>query len=133
MRTVTLLLLVLIAASLTGCGSGAPSPSGDTGTATGQSMKGYELYSWETGGGWWFSLLVGTNRLKSAGEITSQAVSVDVIINELERLPEGEQVFWKQPEGMDLSLPPEPIIDSITESCKASGVRMVITNGNTAG
>lgn len=133
MRKVALLLLVLVVSVVAGCGSGAPSPSGDTGVAPEHSMKGYELYSWETGGEWHLSLLVGTNRLKSAGEITSQAVSVDVIIDELERLPAGEYVFWRQPDGMDLSFPPEPIIDRITESCELSGIRLVITRGNDTG
>ena len=99
-------------------------------------MKGYELYSWESGGEWHFSLLVGTNRLKSAGEIMSETVSahgVDAIIAELEKLPEGEYVFWRQPEGMGLSLPPESTIDSITESCELSGIRLVITDGNGTG
>jgi len=99
-------------------------------------MKGYELYSWETGGEWRFSLLVGTNRLKSAGEITAETVSVHgvyAIITELEKLPRGEEVFWRQTEATGPSLPPEPIIDRITESCEASGIRLVITCGNGTG
>jgi hypothetical protein len=126
--TVTLLLLVSLAVSLTGCGSGETSGGKDPGVALEHSMKGYELYSWETGGEWRFSLLVGTNRLKSAGEIMSEDVSVhgvDAIIAELEKLPRGEEVFWRQMEG--LSLPPEHIIESIMESCEASGIWPVIT------
>lgn len=133
MRLVVLLLLVSIAVSLTGCGSGETSGGNGPGMAAEHSMKGYELYSWESDGEWQFSLLVGTNRLKSAEEITTQAVSVDVIIDELERLPEEEQVFWRRPEGVSLSFPPEPMIDRITESCEASGVRLVIINGNGTG
>ena len=136
MRTVTLILLVLIGVSLTGCGSGETSGGKDPGVALEHSMKGYELYSWETGGEWHFSLLVGTNRLKSTGEITSQTVSVrgvDAIIAELEKLPGGEEVFWRWMEDKGLSLPAEPIIESIMESCEASGIRLVIISGNGTG
>ncbi len=35
------------------------------------SMKGYELYSWKIKGHWYYSLLPGTNRLKTSDEITA--------------------------------------------------------------
>ncbi len=34
-----------------------------------KSLKGYELYSWQKGNDWFFSLVVGTNRNKSVAEI----------------------------------------------------------------
>ena len=36
-----------------------------------ESLKGYELYSWQAGGEWLFTLTTGTNRIKSFEEITS--------------------------------------------------------------
>ena len=40
-------------------------------------MKGYELYSWQYGGLWRFSILVGTNREKSLEEIQSPDTALD--------------------------------------------------------
>lgn len=34
-----------------------------------KSLKGYELYSWQNGNDWFFSLVVGTNRNKSVKEV----------------------------------------------------------------
>ena len=36
------------------------------------SLKGYELYSWEEEGQWYFTLITGTNRTKTLEEITSK-------------------------------------------------------------
>ncbi len=36
------------------------------------SLKGYELYSWHKGDDWYFTLITGTNRIKTSAEITSQ-------------------------------------------------------------
>lgn len=129
-RAATLPVAALITVViLTGCGSGAPSRSDDPTVAPAHSMKGYELYSWESGGEWHFSLLVGTNRLKSLEEIMSETASikgVDGIITELERLPEGEEVFWQQREVTGLSPPPGEVVDRVRESCESSGVRLFI-------
>ncbi|WP_372366864.1 hypothetical protein [Candidatus Uabimicrobium sp. HlEnr_7] len=35
-----------------------------------KQMKGYEFYSWKQGTEWYFCLITGTNRLKTAEEIT---------------------------------------------------------------
>jgi hypothetical protein len=37
-----------------------------------RSFKGYELYSWEEEGQWHFTLITGTNRIKTIEEITSK-------------------------------------------------------------
>jgi hypothetical protein len=75
------------------------------------SMKGYELYSWyeENEGTWYYTLITGTNRLKTSEEIlvgegekeiaTDGWVSITVKGNgalkaALRGLPEGEQVTW---------------------------------------
>jgi hypothetical protein len=70
-------------------------------TAHGQtpqtSMKGYELYSWKIKGHWYYSLLPGTNRLKSYEEITAPSIvrrDAEGLKSELQKLPRGEEVFW---------------------------------------
>jgi hypothetical protein len=63
-----------------------------------KSMKGYELYSWKVKSHWYYSLLQGTNRSKSYEEITApESVKRDTVglKSELQKLPKGEEVFWK--------------------------------------
>ena len=111
-----------------------------------RSFKGYELYSWEDEGQWHFTLITGTNRLKTIEEITSQGdfvsetgwvkiqvVGADAIKDVLSRLPEGESVFWcdelhiGQSTETDLQLPPEQIADAIEEYAKQCGLDFVVT------
>jgi hypothetical protein len=110
------------------------------------SMKGYELYSWEEDGQWHFTLITGTNRIKTIEEITSkedfiseagwvkiQVVGADAIKDVLSRLPEGESVLWCdelhiwQSTETDLQLPPEQIADVIEEYAKQCGLDFVVT------
>jgi hypothetical protein len=110
-----------------------------------RSFKGYELYSWEEGQ-WHFTLITGTNRVKTMEEITSeedfisetgwvkiQVVGADAIKDVLSRLPEGESVFWcdelhiGQSTETDLQLPPEGIADAIEEYAKECGLDFVVT------
>jgi hypothetical protein len=111
-----------------------------------RSFKGYELYSWEEEGQWHFTLITGTNRIKTIEEITSkgdfisetgwvkiQVVGADAIKYVLSRLLEGESVFWcdelhiGQSTETDLQLPPEQIVDAIEEYAKQCGLDFVIT------
>jgi hypothetical protein len=111
-----------------------------------RSFKGYELYSWEEEGQWHFTLITGTNRIKTIEEITSkgdfisetgwvkiQVVGADAIKYVLSRLLEGESVFWcdelhiGQSTETDLQLPPEQIADAIEEYAKQCGLDFVIT------
>ena len=110
------------------------------------SMKGYELYSWEEEGQWHFTLITGTDRIKTIEEITSkedsicetgwvkiQVVGADAIKDVLSRLPEGESVFWcdelhiGQSTDTDLQLPSEEIADAIQEYANQCGLDFVIT------
>jgi len=110
------------------------------------SMKGYELYSWSEDGQWHFTLITGTNRIKTIEEITSkedfisetgwvkiQVVGADAIKDVHSRLPEGESVFWCdelhiwQSTETDLQLPPEQIADAIEEYAKQCGLDFVVT------
>ena len=57
------------------------------------SMKGWELYVWNQNGEAHFSLLPGTNRLKTADEITKAAVKgIEAIKPKLDELKAGESV-----------------------------------------
>jgi len=76
------------------------------------SMKGYELYSWQVGEEWNFTLVTGTNRTKTFDEIITpentvsadgfvklSVVGVENLKKLLALLPAGEQIVWG---GMDL-------------------------------
>jgi hypothetical protein len=111
-----------------------------------RSFKGYELYSWQEEGQWHFTLITGTNRIKTIEEIISkedfisetgwvkiQVVGADAIKDVLSRLPEGESVFWcdelhiGQSTETDLQLPPEQIVDAIEEYAEQCGLDFVVT------
>jgi len=111
-----------------------------------RSFKGYELYSWEEEGQWHFTLITGTNRIKTIEEITSkedsisdtgwvkiQVVGTESIKDVLSRLLEGESVFWcdelhmGQSTETDLQLPPEEIADAIEEYAKQCRLDFVVT------
>ena len=113
------------------------------------SMKGYELYSWEEEREWHFTLITGTNRVKTWEEITSeedfisetgfvkiQVIGADAIKDILSRLPEGESVFWcdelhiGQSAETDFQLPPEQTAEAIEEYAQQCGLDFAVTVGS---
>ena len=102
------------------------------------SMKGYELYSWQADGKWHYSLLVGTNRIKSYEEITSNKnvqVGDTALRVELKKLARGEQVFWMSdgPPGAakaagspGMKLPSRARIKSMMAYCDKLGIKLVL-------
>ena len=114
-------------------------------TAYGQapqtSMKGYELYSWKIKGHWYYSLLPGTNRLKTYVEITAPGVvrrDAAGLKAELQKLPRGEEVFWmsdapagasKSAAGQVLNVkhPSRTRIKGIKAICDKLGIKLTLT------
>jgi hypothetical protein len=126
---VYLLLVVLLVPIFSSCSSKAEGPLP-------HSMKGYELYSWQEQGQWHFTLITGTNRIKTLEEIISgddtvskdgwvriHAVGVDAVKALLGRVPVSEWVSWNdggwiEPEkqvDIKLNFPPGDIKDIIKE------------------
>ena len=95
MKTIRTFFAVLLFGSLlAGCGAAS---SASPVTPFAESMKGYELYSWQDGSTWKFSLLVGTNREKSLDEIKSADVvlsGVDALKTTLQKVPSGQYITW---------------------------------------
>lgn len=120
MKTVqSLLFTILLGLLLSGCGS-AVQP---TATQLSESMKGYELYSWQDGGQWRFSLLVGTNREKTLDEIKSTdtvLLGVDALKSALEKVPPGQYITWSSKET--LSFPPDDIIKQVEKVSEDKGL-----------
>ena len=126
MKTIqSFLLVILLGASLSGCGNASqPEP-----TPLGESMKGYELYSWQDGSQWKFSLVVGTNREKTIDEIKSADFvlsSVDALKSKLEEIPAGQYITWSSKET--LSFPPDDIIQQVEQTCKDEGLILSVAS-----
>jgi hypothetical protein len=99
---------------LAGAGK-APASGGKT------SFKGWELYIWQQDGDTYFSLLPGTNRLKTDAEITAAAVKgLDAIKPKLRELKAAEMVF---PSGRRLpDQAPVGPANEIRECCQKLGL-----------
>ena len=115
----SLIFAILLGVLLSGCRTeGQPAA-----TLPAESMKGYELYSWQEGSQWKFSLLIGTNREKTLDEITSTATvldGVDALQPALEVVSPGQTITWSAEEP--LSVPPEDILNQVEQICKEQGL-----------
>lgn len=120
MKTILAFLAALLCGSLlAGCGGAPEAPA----TPFAESMKGYELYSWQDGNTWKFSLLVGTNRAKNLDEIKSADVvlsGVDALEAALQQMPAGQYITWSSQET--LAFPPQDIIAQIEKVCEERGL-----------
>jgi hypothetical protein len=109
------------------------------------SMKGWELYSWPVNNTWEFSILAGTNRIKSLEEVTSDKPSGDRLIRVsgidslelvLDKFPENEYITWIGANWLrqcwkgdygNLQLPPHDYIDDITQYCIQKKLVLLVT------
>lgn len=113
-----LVFAILVGSLLSSCGATRTTP-----TPFPESMKGYELYSWQEGDQWYFSLLVGTNREKTLDEIKAADTvlhGVGALTSALEQMPEGQYITWSTRET--LSFPPEDVIEQIENLCTEQGL-----------
>jgi hypothetical protein len=119
---VTAALLMLAA----GCGVSTASSGASSSSTTQYSSKGYELYSWEDGGQWYFSLLVGTNRMKAPEEIRSccGGLVLDQLRGQLLQLPAGQFVTWLS--GETLAFPPDDVVGQVRRICSDRGLQLTI-------
>jgi hypothetical protein len=139
MKNLYLMLLMIV--MITACnGDTQPTP---TLSPLPHAMKGYELYSWPVGDDWHFTLMTGTNRLKTLEEITTGGDMVDpegwvkisvVGLTELKetlsRLPRGEQIFWVGGWYLffdKLVLPPQEIIQEVEAYCRQLGLELLVS------
>jgi len=91
-----------------------------------RSMKGWELYSWQSGASWKFVLTEGTNRLKNHDELMAlpAATGVEEIKKQLMSLARGEQVFWNLRQIKGFDMPPEDTVKEISKYCKTRGIEL---------
>ena len=98
-------------------------------------FKGVELYSWKTNENQWvFTLLNGTNRIKSARvikESKNQLKDTASLKQALRNLAKNEQIYWiHKPEGF--GLPPEALKKEILTAAKQAEVKLFISGQKTA-
>jgi hypothetical protein len=145
MLLLTATLFVLL---LSGCTDEEPLPPVSLPQSLPRSMKEYELYSWRSGRVWRFTLITGTNRLKTLAEITSPESAIEgdwvkITVEGvpdlkpvLDRLPSGTQVFWRGARHpgidsstleVDLRVPPERLVKEIRSHCAELGIRLEVS------
>ena len=102
------------------------------------SMKGWELYSWPNGDDWNYSVVVGTNILKTYSSVTENPIAVTGISSLkriLEHMPLGEEIVWIgegwlsqiwSDDYRDLMLPSEDIIYEVNQFFQDSGLLLMI-------
>jgi len=111
-----------------------------------RSMKGYEMYSWQEGEAWHFTLITGTNRNKSPEEITSgedyisEAGFIKISVTDvrnleavISKIPAKERVSWladlraeENPAKIQFGLPPEGMIQTIKDWATKYGVDLMV-------
>jgi hypothetical protein len=145
-------LLFIAAFVLAGCGQLMQSRATPTSwdSPLPHSPKGYELYSWpaEQTNAWQFTLISGTNRLKTYEEI----VSTENIVSEsgwvkvsvtgtadlkalLGQLPTGESVTWNGGDWLEqmgvpagsIQLPDEDVISEIERYGRQLGILLSVS------
>lgn len=139
-RFIAFTLILAVAAVIVGCNE-SPLAGEFSITPLPPSFKGYELYSWQDGGDWYFTLITGTNRTKTIAEITSQVnvigddgwlkitvLGIDELLALLERLPPSEHVFWLDGRRIDepggLIFPQNGDVDLVRQHSQRIGIEL---------
>ncbi len=139
-------LLISILLTLTGC---TPTTSQiEIKTPIPKSMKGYELYSWNSDGVWKFKLMTGTNRNKSYEEIVSTEKTIsnngwvnyfvtgnDELFMLLEQMPRKSFLIWDptyNPGGNEIRFkyPDRETVQKVRDICRMKEIELMIFTEN---
>ena len=113
--------LFLALAVLFSCSTGE-----QAGTGPRRSLKGFEIYSWQEKGEWCFSLLIGTNRMKTFEEVTAEKTTLhgfEALKEQLGGLAKGEFVTWSPAAFPGLAMPAEDRVGEIRALCEKNGLK----------
>jgi hypothetical protein len=117
MKRLALIIFVVVAAALPVSIFGAEPIRAEK-----PMFKGVELYSWkDTASIWRYSLLPGTNRLKTKGEIVSGSAvikDIDTLKIRLAALAVGENVFWFNADAPGFAFPKSDVVADIVAYAK---------------
>jgi hypothetical protein len=127
-----ILCVIILAAFVSGCQNMTPKPTEQTVNPLlpvpgVKAMKGYELYSWQEEGQWYFSVLIGTNREKTLEEIQApdaKLKGIEELQSLLESIPAGEYVTWWPREPF--AFPPEEMLKQVQEICRKQDLELGI-------
>ena len=120
-------LIAAVTVFAAGCGGSSEPPK--------TSMKGWELYSWQENGQWYFSLLEGTNRTKTIAEVQAgdtRLKGVDGLKPALQGVAAGQSVTWWAPSWAEgtVTFPPAETVDQVRIICEKQGLELqVVTQG----
>ena len=126
--TIFLFILLLTALLSAGCHAEASTVEREANPA----FKGMELYSWQDETGeWFYSILVGTNRVKAIDEILANPMDFEEVKAEISKMAVGESVFWfnralESPDGQNLALelPPKEVVEALKQHALACQVTL---------
>jgi len=98
------------------------------------AFKGMELYSWQNENGeWQYSLLVGTNRNKTAEEIPSTPLDLQGIKVAIAQLAVGESLFWTNnvydpgsSQSVNFAFPPDAVVNELKEFAREKQIDLYI-------
>jgi hypothetical protein len=125
------LLLISLLLPLFSCGS----TEGEFTRPDEKAFKGMELYSWQDEQGEWrFSILVGTNRIKSREEVLSNPMDIHGVKQSFCTMAVDEQVFLTNERlGLasvgtpDLLIPPQDIVDELIDHATDCDIDLIVT------
>lgn len=134
-KKITLIVLIALFLAITACQANVtPAAPASQGSAEVESilpkpgeksMKGFELYSWQENGEWYFSVLIGTNRQKTEDEIHAAAGKlrgVTELQKVLRSIPAGEAVSWVFHDPANI--PPDELVAKVQNICTQLGLDM---------
>lgn len=99
-------------------------------------FKGMELYSWQSGEGeWLFSVMYGTNRVKTVEEVQADAMDIEGVKQSFCEMAVGEMVIWileamnySSGNYVKLPFPPQGLVSEMEEQAAQCEIELVILN-----
>jgi hypothetical protein len=116
-----------IAPAFAGSSGGSQPDAGPRGPLP-AAFKGYELYAWDQSSGLEFTLITGTNRQKTAAEITprqQEQTDGEFVSVSGSGLPALEQVLERVPAATSVLLSEIPGLPPLSESSRDAIVRLL--------
>jgi hypothetical protein len=100
------------------------------------AFKGMELYSWQSGEGeWLFSVMCGTNRVKTVEEVQANAMDIQGVKQSFCEMAVGEMVIWileamnySSGDFVKLPFPTQGLVSELEEQAAQCEIELVILN-----
>jgi len=89
----------------------------------------FELYSWSSGGEWYYSVLEFSPAPRAFSDINAPAYVVKgtkALMSRLAGVPAGAQIYWNFRSLKGVMLPPEEVMRDVAEALKSSSISLDI-------